>query len=78
MCCKYEYQLHSVIQQRDKLDKENLSRWWGEDRENPRGEPLSLDLAKAQMGGSSRGFPYPHLINVINYLSCLFLAYTPL
>ena len=26
-------------------DKENLSRWWGEDRENPRDEPLSLDQA---------------------------------
>ena len=29
------------------LDKENRSRWWGEDRENPRGEPLSLDRALA-------------------------------
>ena len=32
---------HCVIM----CDKENLSHWWGEDRENPRGEPLSLDRA---------------------------------
>ena len=57
-------------------DKENLSRWWGEDRENLRNEHLSLDqvLAMSKREVHSQGFTYPHLINVINYLSCLFLA----
>ena len=27
------------------------------------------------MGGSFRECPYPHLINGITYLSCLFVAY---
>ena len=31
--------------------KENLSRWWGEGRENPRDEPLSLDRALARPRG---------------------------
>ena len=53
-------------------DKENLSRWWGEDKENLRGKPLSLTES------SSQGFPYPYLINMINYLSYLFIAYTPI
>ena len=40
-------------------DKENLSRWWGEDRENPRDEPLSLDqaLARSRREVHSGGFP---------------------
>ena len=40
-------------------DKENLSRWWGEDRENPRDEPLSLDraLARSRREVHPEGFP---------------------
>ena len=40
-------------------DKENLSRWWGEDRENPRDEPLSLDraLARSRREVHLEGFP---------------------
>ena len=39
--------------------KENLSRWWGEDRENPRDEPLSLDraLARSRREVHPEGFP---------------------
>ena len=42
-----------------KQDKENLSRWWGEDRENPRDEPLSLDraLARSRREVHPEGFP---------------------
>ena len=41
------------------VDKENLSRWWGEDRENPRDEPLSLDraLARSRREVHPEGFP---------------------
>ena len=40
-------------------DKDNLSRWWGEDRENPRDEPLSLDraLARSRREVHPEGFP---------------------
>ena len=42
------------------LDKENLSRWWGKDMENPRDEPFSLDhlaLARSRREVHLEGFP---------------------
>ena len=48
----------------------NQSRWWGEDRENPRDEPpvwTSPRLGPDQEVHPS-GYPYPHLINVIDSL----------
>ena len=35
---------------------------------------LDRALARSRREVHPEGFPYPHLINVINYLSCLFLA----
>ena len=59
------YNLRSIDHFRDlpmdsqSTDKENLSRWWGEDRKNPRGEPLSLDraLARSRQEVHPKGFP---------------------
>ena len=56
------------------VENDGTGREYGDgqrDRENPRGEPPCLDRALA--GGSTRGFPYPHIINAINYSSCLYI-----
>ena len=47
------------LKESGRTDKENLSRWWGEDRENPRDEPLSLDraLARSRWEVLPEGFP---------------------
>ena len=45
------------------MDKENLSRWWDEDRENLRGEPLSLDQAL----GMSRREVHPEGFPILAY-----------
>ena len=41
------------------LDKENPSRWWSEDRENPTDEPLSLEraLSRTRWKVHPEGFP---------------------
>ena len=64
----------TMVNMSAKIYKENLSRWWGVDRENPRDEPPSLDraFARSRQEIHPEGFPYPHLINVIDYLSCLY------
>ena len=57
-------------------DKENLSRWWGEDRENPRGEPLSLDraLERSRREVHPEGFP---ILTSSTWL-IIYLAYSSL
>ena len=68
------------------INKENLSRSWGEDRENPRDEPLSLDraLARSRQEVHPEGYiiylayflPKPHF-NEIFIRSAKHLTYLP-
>ena len=51
--------LSCLIDVEKRLNKDNILRWWGEDRENPRGEHLSLDLAltRSRRVVHPEGFP---------------------
>ena len=74
MTSYYCYLLFTLDAYTSRMNKENLSRWWGEDRENPRGEPLSLN--EPWRGPDGRFIPRVFPILTSSTWLIIYLAYS--